>query len=78
MASYDNEKTAGTSHVEQIQDHREPSMSVGQYLTTRIPTLKPPMTKSGQSDFVTGHTQSLAMAPLPGREDFVELIGVML
>ena len=45
MASYDNEKNAGTSHVEQIQDHREPSMSVGRYLATRIPTLKPPMTK---------------------------------
>ena len=45
MASYDHEKTAGTSHVEQIQENREPCMSVGQYLATRIPTLKPPMTK---------------------------------
>lgn len=44
MTSYDNEKTAGTSHVEHFQEH-EPSMSIGRYLATRIPTLKPPMTK---------------------------------
>ena len=45
MASYDDEKTAGVNHVEHLQNHREPNMSVGQYLATRIPTLKPPMTK---------------------------------
>lgn len=45
MAAYDDEKIAGASQVEHTQDHNEPSMSVGRYLATRLPTLKPPMTK---------------------------------
>ena len=45
MTSYDNEKSAGDSHIENVEEYHEPRSSVGRYLATRIPTLKPPMTR---------------------------------
>ena len=44
MASYDNEKTQHQSDVYEAPPRE--NISVGQYLATRLPTLKPPLQKA--------------------------------
>lgn len=43
---YDTEKNAVTSHARAAEEQQfATNMSVGEYISTRISTLKPPMTK---------------------------------